>query len=206
MEFLLWFGAVLRLARRDSDLSQRQLARWSGVPKSTIADAECARGRINLLSAMELLACLGYDLRIIDRSGHEVPAFLMDQRRDCVGRRFPAHLDLIPKGDDLVEWEERERARDPRYRQCPQPSRWTYRLNRLARDLDRMDGFFGELGTHPHPPPMLAVDELIALRPSLAYHRGEPIRELRRPWTLDPNAPSGLGPRVRRLWAVGRSP
>ncbi len=52
--FFAWFGLVLRQARRDADMSQRELARWSAVPKSVIADAESGRAT-NLYVATQLL-------------------------------------------------------------------------------------------------------------------------------------------------------
>ncbi|MBA2738543.1 MAG: helix-turn-helix transcriptional regulator, partial [Nocardioidaceae bacterium] len=51
MRVLEDFPDVLRWARRHADMSQRQLARWSGVPKSTIADIESGRRRARLDTA-----------------------------------------------------------------------------------------------------------------------------------------------------------
>jgi len=45
-------------------MSQRQLARWSGVPKATIADVESSRCRVHVDTAEQLLATLELEVSI----------------------------------------------------------------------------------------------------------------------------------------------
>ncbi len=149
-----WFGYVLRLARRETDLSQRQLARWSGLAKSTIADAEMGRVNISLQTARSLLATMGFELQVRAPDGELIDALLLDQRRDAVGRRFPAHLDLVPKTEGEVEREERWRRFDWPVRHQPPPSHYFYRLDRFHRDTARAHGYYGELGRLPRTPPV----------------------------------------------------
>ena len=143
-----WLGHLIRFARRDMDFSQRELARWSGVPKSTIADIEAHVGEVAMATVAKLLSTLGYRMQILDRQGAEVSEFYLEWRRDCVGRLFPAHLDLIPKPPAVLRsqtW-----LRD--FRGMPPPSRWTFQLNRDFRNLRRTVDDYGELGTLPRAP------------------------------------------------------
>ena len=143
----VWFAEVLRFARRDADMSQRELARWSGVPKSTIGDIETGMSAVSLRTAMVLLRVAGFEVVIRGPAGEVVDEFLIDQRRDCVDRRFPAHLDLRPKREEEVAAEAVWRRSDQ-----PAPSRWTFRINRQVRDYLRFHGWYGELGAHPRAP------------------------------------------------------
>jgi transcriptional regulator with XRE-family HTH domain len=157
VSFARWYADVLRFARRDMDLSQRELARWSGVSKSTIARAELGDGQLGCETAAALLTTLGYRLTIEGPAGENVEEVPIEWRTDCVGRRFPAHLDLIPKSAQRIHTETQERvfiaAGRPggRHLALP-PSRWTFRLDRSARDEIRAHGYYGELGTVPRPP------------------------------------------------------
>ncbi len=148
MDLAHWFGHVLRFARRDIDMSQRELARWSGVPKSTIADIEAEHSNVSLLTAFTLLSTMGYQLIVHDPLGKPVDEFYQEWRRDCVGRRLPAHLDMMPKPDDVVAFE----AKIRQMMRQPPPTRWTFHLNRDRRDLHRVLGYHGELGGFPRPP------------------------------------------------------
>ena len=152
-----WFSHVLRFARRDADFSQRQLARWSGVPKSTIADIETARVCVPLETAARLLRTTGFEIAVRRIDGDEVDEFLYDDRRDEAGRRVPAHLDVIAKPERQVDFERRwQRIIDPHRRS--RPSRWTWFLNRDSRDIARLDGDFGVLGVWPRPPVQQDID------------------------------------------------
>lgn len=146
-----WFAQVLRFARRDADFSQRELARWSGVAKSTIADAERGRVCVSLDNAVRLLRTAGFEIVVRRVDGDEVGDLLRDDRFDERGRRVPAHLDVIAKPLHQVESERRwQRIIDP-YRRT-RPSRWTFRLDRDRRDIDRLEGDFGVLGVWPRAP------------------------------------------------------
>lgn len=147
MQIATWFAEVLRFARRDADMSQRELARWSGVPKSTIADIESGLSAVPLAVAMALLRTAGFELLVRGPAGEVVDEFLFDRRRDAVGRRFPPHLDLRPKRDLEVATETLWRRADQ-----PPPSRWTFRVNRHVRDFLRCHGWYGELGAYPRAP------------------------------------------------------
>jgi len=145
---IAWFGVLLRQARRDADMSQRELARWSGVPKSVIADAETGLRATSLHVAQQLLNTAGYRIVIVNRKGEPVDQLMVDDRRDRHGRRFPPHLDVRELSPAELTWRRRFEYR-------PNPlTAHTYRLNRDARDAERYQGWYGE-GPHnwlpPHP-------------------------------------------------------
>jgi transcriptional regulator with XRE-family HTH domain len=130
------FGWFLRQARRDADLSQRQLARYSGVPASTIAAAETGGRDVALTTARILLETCGYQLVILDRGGRLVEEILMDWRRDRGGRRFPAHLDL--RSWPLLA------GRAGGHKVQPDTRVYTFDLDRWRRDLERERRAAGE--------------------------------------------------------------
>ena len=101
MDDVLRFDLMLRWARRHRDLSQRELARWSAVPKSTIADFETGRSQPTLPVAQELLGTMGFALALIDpHTGRPCPVQRTDNRRDRGGRRVPPHLDVRARSRD----------------------------------------------------------------------------------------------------------
>ena len=84
---------ILRAARRQADLSQRELATLSGVPASTIAAVETGRDvRVTVFD--RLLTLCGWELCVLDSGGHRVDALTDNGPRDRAGRRYPAHLDV----------------------------------------------------------------------------------------------------------------
>ncbi|MGK5520496.1 helix-turn-helix domain-containing protein [Micromonospora sp. URMC 107] len=100
-------GTALRALRRQADLSQRELARRSGVPKSTVARIEADPGTDPRLRTVERLGrAAGGELAVGVRTadGHTTddgPGAVgalgpvpHDGRRDEGGRRYPAHLDV----------------------------------------------------------------------------------------------------------------
>ncbi|MER7416596.1 helix-turn-helix transcriptional regulator [Micromonospora peucetia] len=94
-------GATLRALRRQADLSQRELARRSGVPKSTVARIESDPGADPKLRTVErLVRAAGGELAVGVRvADHTIavavpPPVPHDGRRDEGGRRYPAHLDV----------------------------------------------------------------------------------------------------------------
>ncbi|MGC4790022.1 helix-turn-helix domain-containing protein [Micromonospora sp. DT178] len=105
-------GAALRALRRQADLSQRELARRSGVPKSTLARIEADPAADPKLRTVErLVRAAGGELAVGVRTADQrstdgepgdgelgavtvLPFVPHDGRRDEGGRRYPAHLDV----------------------------------------------------------------------------------------------------------------
>ncbi len=136
---------VLRWARRHADMSQRQLARWSGVPKSTIADIESGRCRVHVDTVERLLATMGLEVTIGRQDGEPLGALVVDERRDRAGRRVPPHLDTRRRSDcervDLRAKAQMRRGRGARPGPAPQ---LTWRRDREVRDVLRRYGCFGD--------------------------------------------------------------
>ncbi|MBM0235113.1 helix-turn-helix domain-containing protein [Micromonospora sp. STR1_7] len=89
-------GAILRKLRRHADLSQRELAARSGVPKSTLSRIEAGQdSRAAFRTVERLVRAAGGELvfglpggcRVAGREAEDEP-------RDEAGRRYPAHLDV----------------------------------------------------------------------------------------------------------------
>jgi transcriptional regulator with XRE-family HTH domain len=57
-------GSLLRLARRQTGLSQRQLAAQAGVPQSMIAAYEMGRREPTMPTLLKLINAAGLDLRL----------------------------------------------------------------------------------------------------------------------------------------------
>lgn len=173
-------GHVVRRARRDADLSQRQLARYAEVPKSVIGDIETGVSVASFPVVERLLAACGYQVVIVDRRDGEVVELIDDDRRDRLGRRYPSHLDAR----ELSPVELTERSEN----ECrPRPlSEHTYRLNRLWRDMDRWHGYFGEAVESWRPP-----------GPDKAYVRSVLGYEPRIPEPRLPSADEWLCPGIR---------
>lgn len=123
-------GLALVSARRRADLSQRDLARLSGVAQSTIAAIESGERDVRVALFGRLLAAAGLKLAVLAPGGEEVPGFAEDSVRDNAGRRFPAHLDVRPPDDVPAE-------RSPRYDR-DEAKGWYHRRGR--RDLVREAG------------------------------------------------------------------
>ena len=63
-------GEMLKQARRDAGLSQKDLAERAGVARTTLARMETlARGDMSVAVLVRLLEAAGYDLRAVKR-GH----------------------------------------------------------------------------------------------------------------------------------------
>jgi len=89
-------GLALRARRRDLRLSQRELARESGLGAATIARLE-GGGAVSLSSAQRALAQVGLRLAPVDASGSVWSGRQAIEDdvlgvRDRAGRRHPAHL------------------------------------------------------------------------------------------------------------------
>lgn len=180
-------GAMLRSARAVSGLSQRELARASGLSKSTVARAETDAGgtRTTVRTLMLLLASCGIGLVAEGSSGRLLPD--ADPERDDGGRRFPPHLDPYPPlGRD--EWW----APNVLY-QCivdslvPWPAR-TFALDRRRRSERRAvldqpwDARFWEHSVDLAPP--LVVHPVLSRRRSIFDRTGQ--------WTQTAPSPTDL--------------
>ncbi|WP_168217743.1 helix-turn-helix domain-containing protein [Occultella kanbiaonis] len=117
-------GHVLR-ARRRGDLSQRELAALLGVSQSTVNRYEQAGAEIGVRHLAQVLAEAGLRLAVVDESGREVEPVHDDEVRDNAGRRFPAHLDVLPP-DQVPE----QRMSRPRYDRRPATGWYHHRVMR----------------------------------------------------------------------------
>ncbi len=153
-------------------MSQRELARWARVPKSTVADYETGRRRPTLAVARELLGALGLAVALVDSAtGTPLAVGCTDDRRDRGGRQVPPHLDV------------RERLR-PEYwarwyggRPHDDPSPLTWRTSRAHRDVLRAHGFQGDHPTRYPPVPVSG--------PDLAVPTIQPARMAGWPYTFE---------------------
>ncbi|WP_223874075.1 GNAT family N-acetyltransferase [Salinispora vitiensis] len=127
-------GATLRALRRRADLSQRELAERSGVPKSTLARIESQPGADPRLRTVErLFHAVGVEL--VARSPGTAERLGGDPggaARDEGGRRFPAHLD-VRRVRTLADWPGAWWA----YWYSLPPERWPLRVPDYTYDLDR---------------------------------------------------------------------
>ena len=93
----------LRAARRQADLSQRQLAAAAGVPQRTVARIECGAVSPLLDTVTRLLQAAGCCLTLRTDAGavvHDEPETGLDRGN----RRYPAHLDVRPSGEFGQWW------------------------------------------------------------------------------------------------------
>lgn len=84
---------LVRRARRNADMSQRDLADAIGVSPSTIARAERDGATVTLPVLMAALAQGGIELAAVDDAGDQVIIMRPDALRDRARRKIPAHLD-----------------------------------------------------------------------------------------------------------------
>lgn len=89
-------GDLLRSARAVSGMSQRDLSRATGVPKSTIAriEADASGARTTVAMLVRLLAACGIAVVAEGVHGRLLPD--ADPERDRRNRRYPPHLDPHP--------------------------------------------------------------------------------------------------------------
>ncbi|MFD6563333.1 helix-turn-helix domain-containing protein [Micromonospora profundi] len=146
-------GATLRDLRRRVDLSQRELADRSGVPKSTLARIEAGRGAGPAFRTVErLVRAAGGELAVrlpgveprLDEPDAEGQRAARtgavraradesgDELRDEAGRRYPAHLD-VRRVMTLKDWPGAWWVHS-----YTLPERlWPLRVPELTYDLDR---------------------------------------------------------------------
>jgi transcriptional regulator with XRE-family HTH domain len=127
---------LLRRARRDADLSQRELAACAGVGRNVVGEIEAGTRRDPRVRTLErLLHAAGYRLAVLGPDDQELVAD-EPELRDRGGRRYPAHLDVRPVNDlrDWWAWREFESWADP-----PVPA-YTFDVRRDQRDWRRRVG------------------------------------------------------------------
>ncbi|MET7669789.1 helix-turn-helix domain-containing protein [Micromonospora luteifusca] len=136
-------GATLRDLRRHADLSQRELAERSGVPKSTLARIEAGQGAGPAFRTIErLVRAAGGEVVLklpdarssaaADESPQPPDNELRDELRDEAGRRYPAHLDVrrvLTLKDWPAAWWVHSYTLPRRL--------WPVRVPELTYDLDR---------------------------------------------------------------------
>jgi transcriptional regulator with XRE-family HTH domain len=138
---------ALRRGRQRHGISQRVLARRSGVATGTIARLETGRPG-SLADAVAALGAVGLGLRVVDGAGcpwqrDDALGMDLDEIRDVGGRRLPAHLRIC----------------DP-----PLPEPWWH----YCRRRDRPEHAFGDLpgpdgrATYMHPERAAFEDSLDA--------------------------------------------
>lgn len=111
-------GGHLARVRRLADLSQRELAEAAGVGQATIARWESGGTSITVAVLVRILRVAGLRLEVVDDQGDVVEPVPADAVRDNSGRRFPAHLDVVPP-----EHRPLNRGAGPRYDR-PEPRGW----------------------------------------------------------------------------------
>lgn len=124
-----FLGRVLRAARGSAGLSQRALARRTGVPAKSLAAVECGTRDMPVSRYAWLLHACGWRLVVIDGTGALVVDPDEDPRRDAAGRRYPAHVALrstVPRGS---WWADRWGY----YWGIPPRPPWTYDLPKRPR-------------------------------------------------------------------------
>ncbi|WP_404391080.1 helix-turn-helix transcriptional regulator [Humibacillus xanthopallidus] len=131
---------VLR-ARREADLSQRDLADVIGLSRATIGRLETGATRVGVDLLGSILALAGLRLAVLDGSGREVQPVPDDVLRDNADRRFPSHLDVL-----LPEDQPAYRGVHPRPGQPPATG-WYHQRRRRA-DLRRRRGTQPDHPTH----------------------------------------------------------
>ena len=89
-------GSYLARVRRIADLSQRELADEVRVGQATIARWESGGLSITVAMLDRILRLAGLRLAVVDQHGRPVQPLDPDAVRDNAGRRFPAHLDVVP--------------------------------------------------------------------------------------------------------------
>jgi transcriptional regulator with XRE-family HTH domain len=91
----------LRAARRNADVSQRELARRAGLPHQVVAKIERQPALARVRDLAMLLEAAGLHLAVLDDDGLEVAPEpeARSRLKDRGARRFPAHLDVRPGSD-----------------------------------------------------------------------------------------------------------
>jgi transcriptional regulator with XRE-family HTH domain len=169
----------LRRIRRVADLSQRDLARVTGVSSGTIAAAEAGTRGLDARTLARLAAVAGLRLALLDGRGREVAPMDAAAVRDGGGRSFPAHLDT--RHGDEGWWHGRHRYdRDP----------VTYTFDRDRRYRDQRRARHGTPDDHQVPQPGDSLADRAASRRAAARRaRAEETERRRAAGLLPPPDP-----------------
>lgn len=156
-------AGLIRRARREARLSQREMASMIGVSQSTIARAETGDAVVTVPVLLAALAVGGIDLIACGADG-EVLTMRSDALRDRGGRSLPAHLHcrVASEFEDLpshwrgsvartapVRWARRGKGCDPEFLplQHPGPEDLV-----SARDRDVSERAFRAMRNSPPAP------------------------------------------------------
>ena len=90
-------------ARRVADLSQRELADVLGVSQPTVARWEAGAVQPTVDDVVRIVSLAGHRLTVVDDCGEPVRPMPAEVVRDNAGRRFPAHLDVVPADERPVD-------------------------------------------------------------------------------------------------------
>jgi len=89
-------SGMVRRVRRTADMSQRELAKATGLSHTLIAAIETGDRTPSLPALQRILGAAGLRLVVVDHGGHVVlPLETWQDTEDGAGRRYPAHLDTI---------------------------------------------------------------------------------------------------------------
>lgn len=120
---------ILRRVRRTADMSQRELAKYARVGKSTVAAIEAATISPAIGTLQRLLNAANYQLVVVDATGWLVlPLQVWQGITDGAGNRYPAHLDVVLDPEYGQWWADVYGLTSP-----PE----TYHRNRADRDYRR---------------------------------------------------------------------
>jgi transcriptional regulator with XRE-family HTH domain len=155
---------LLRRVRRLADMSQREMARASGIAPAALGRAE-AGGDLRVSQLGRILGVAGLRLAVLDGSGGELMPMSEHAVRDGAGRLLPAHLDTRHGDDDWWGGPHRPRLRPPRY---------TFDRDRTLRDERRAAGVPED---HHLPEPGDSLAERAAARRRESLRRAQERRE-----------------------------
>src|SRR3954449_1180815 len=87
---------IIRQIRRRADFSQRELAKFAQLSRSTVGAIETGAITPSLSVLQRLLNAANCQLVVVDADGRlVVPLLVWRDTADGAGRRYPAHLDTI---------------------------------------------------------------------------------------------------------------
>lgn len=170
---------LVRRVRRVADLSQRELARATGLSSSRINRIENGQTEPPVSVLVTIAALARARLALICDDGTELEPMSAGAVTDQQRRRFPAHLDVRHGDEDWWGIEHHPYRRQPRY---------TFGLDRSYRDGRRNRG--STPSDHPEPQPGDSLEERAAARRRAAEERRrERVRRLRDAGLLPPPEP-----------------